>query len=331
MTVMTPGKSEHSAAAKQIGECIRAGQRFLITSHARPDGDSIGSQVAMAFALRDLGKDARLVNCDPAPPHFQMFPGVADIEISSRIDDAWADALFVMECGDLSRTGIEGLNRFSIINIDHHPGNSAYGAINWFDESAAACGEMVFEVISALGVPLSVEIATHLYLAILTDTGSFHHSKITARTFDICRQAVQAGIDPAQMARDVYDSSSLGKVRLIGALLNNMQCLGGGRLAVLELDDALLRATGCDQQDTEGLSNLPLTAREIQAVVFFRIVGDEVRVSLRSKGDIDVRQIATAWGGGGHRNAAGFTLPGPIATARRAVIDRVTGVIAEHT
>ena len=190
---------------------------------------------------------------------------------------------------------------------------------------------MVFEVIAALGVPLSFEISTHLYLAILTDTGSFHHSTITARTFDICRQAVQAGIDPAQMARAVYDSSSFGKLRLIGALLNDMQRLGGGRLAVLELDDALLQATGCTRHDTEGVINLPLTAREIQAVVFFQIVGDQVRVSLRSKGEVDVRQVATAWGGGGHRNAAGFTLPGPIADARRAVLDRLTGVIAVHT
>ena len=179
-----------------------------------------------------------------------------------------------MECSDLTRTGVAGLDGHFIINIDHHAGNRMYGAINWFDESAAACGEMVFDIIKALGVPLSQEIATHIYLAILTDTGSFHHSNITPRTFEICRQTVEAGVNPAIMARRVYDSNSFGKLKLIGALLDEMQLVDGGRLAVLRMDDAVLAACGCTQNDTEGIINLPLTAREIQAVVFFKTVGE---------------------------------------------------------
>ena len=128
-----------------------------------------------------------------------------------------------MECSDLTRTGVAGLDGRFIINIDHHVGNRMYGAVNWFDESAAACGEMVFDLIRALGVPLTPEIATHIYLAILTDTGSFHHSNITPRTFDICRQTVEAGVNPAAMARRVFDSNSFGKLKLIGALLDSME------------------------------------------------------------------------------------------------------------
>ena len=315
----------------RIRDEIFARQHFLRTSHARPDGDSIGSQLAMAFALETLGKDVRIVNADAPPEHYYEFPGVSRIEIAGEVPaDAGADTVIVMECGDLSRTGVQGFEGRFIINIDHHVGNRQYGAINWFDESAAACGEMVFDLIQALGVPLSVEIGTHVYLAILTDTGSFHHSNITPRTFDICRRAVEAGVNPAAMARRVFDSNSFGKLKLIGALLDRMELLDDGRLAVLYLDDAMLEACGCTHNDTEGLINLPLTAREIQAVVFFKATPDgAVRVSLRSKYDVDVRLVANTFGGGGHKNASGFTVSGPLPQVREQILDRVRAAIAQ--
>src|SRR6185437_5250052 len=146
---------------------------------------------------------------DPAPGPLMAFPGVPSITIADRVTGAF-DAAIIMECGDLARTGVAGLERFFVINIDHHPGNTGYGQINWFDARAAACGEMVFDLVQALGVPLTTDIATHIYLAILTDTGSFHYSNITPRTFDICRQTVEAGVNPAAMARRVFDSNSFG-------------------------------------------------------------------------------------------------------------------------
>ena len=314
---------------ERICEQILRRERFLLTSHARPDGDSIGSQLAMAYALDALGKQVRLVNADAAPDHYREFPGLDRIEIAPR-SDADADALIVMECSDLTRTGVAGLDHHYIINIDHHAGNRMYGALNWFDESAAACGEMVFDLIRALGVPLSREIATHIYLAILTDTGSFHHSNITPRTFDICRQTVEAGVNPAAMARRVFDSNSIGKLKLIGALLDDMELVDDGRLAVLWMDDAMLDACGCTHNDTEGLINLPLTAREIQAVVFFKVSSDgTVRVSMRSKYDVDVRVVANEFGGGGHKNAAGFTVDGPLERVKPAIIQRLVRAIGE--
>ena len=317
-----------ATAVRHIRDEILRRQRFLITSHARPDGDSIGSQLAMAFALDALGKDVRIVNADPAPDHYQDFPGMDRIEIAATAS-ADVDAVIVMECSDLSRTGVAGLDGEFLINIDHHAGNRLYGAVNWHDESAAACGEMVFDLIRELGVPLSLEIATHLYLGILTDTGSFHHSNITPRTFDICRQTVEAGVSPAAMARRVFDSNSFGKLKLIGALLDSMQLADEGRLAILYLDDAMLNACGCTNNDTEGLINLPLTAREIQAVVFFRVgPTGEVRVSMRSKYDVDVRQVAAVFGGGGHKNAAGFTAMGSLDEARPRIIALLVEAIA---
>src|SRR5262245_21630862 len=318
-----------TAALRQMRYEIARRQRFLLTSHARPDGDSIGSQLAMAYALDALGKQVRIVNADAAPDHYRGFPGLDRIEIAGTTD-AEADALIVMECSDLTRTGVAGFENNYTINIDHHAGNRMYGALNWFDESAAACGEMVFDLIRSLGVPLSREIATHIYLAILTDTGSFHHSNITPRTFDICRQTVEAGVNPAAMARRVFDSNSFGKLKLIGALLNAMELIDNGRLAVLTIDDAMLDACGCTHNDTEGVINLPLTAREIQAVVFFKVVASgDVRVSMRSKYDVDVRLVANEHGGGGHKNAAGFTVHSPLTVVRPQIVNRIVTTIEQ--
>jgi len=317
-----------STPVRHIRDEIMRRQRFLLTSHARPDGDSIGSQLAMAFALEALGKQVRIVNADPAPEHYQDFPGMDRIEIAASTS-ADVDAVIVMECSDLTRTGVTGLEGAFLINIDHHAGNRLYGAVNWHDESAAACGEMVFDLIRELAVPLTLEIATHIYLAILTDTGSFHHSNITPRTFDICRQTVEAGVNPAAMARRVFDSNSFGKLKLIGALLDSMELLDDGRLALLYMDDAMLEACGCTNNDTEGLINLPLTAREIQAVVFFKVgPAGEVRVSMRSKYDVDVRQVAGAFGGGGHKNAAGFTVTGSLEEVRPRIVELIVKAIA---
>jgi phosphoesterase RecJ-like protein len=316
---------------RQIRDELLKRQRFVLTSHARPDGDSIGSQLALAFTLDALGKEVRILNADAAPEHYLDFPGMDRIEIVKAVpQDLQADAVVVMECSDLSRTGVTGLEPYFIINIDHHGGNRLYGALNWFDESAAACGEMVFDIIRALDVALTPDIATHIYLAILTDTGSFHHSNITPRTFDICRQTVEAGVNPAAMARRVFDSNSFGKLKLIGALLDSMELIDRGRLAVLYLDDQMLDACGCTHNDTEGVINLPLTAREIQAVVFFKVSATgAVRVSMRSKYDVDVRLVANAFGGGGHKNAAGFTVDGPLEQVKPAIIERLVHAIGE--
>jgi bifunctional oligoribonuclease and PAP phosphatase NrnA len=312
---------------RRIRDEILARHRFLITSHLRPDGDSIGSQVALACALRALGKDVRLVNCDPAQPAVLPFPGVSDIEVASHVDGDF-DAVIVLECGELSRTGVSGLERFFIINIDHHPGNTLYGAVNWFEAGAAACGEMVFDVIRSLDVPLTKEMATHLYLAILTDTGSFHYSAISPRTFDICRQTLEAGADPVWIARTVYDSNNLGRLRLTSAVLSTIEVDPSGRLASIRLDREMARATGGSYDDLEGLVNEPLTVKAIQAVALFKEWEPGVyRVSFRSKGDVDVRSVAQQFGGGGHKNASGCTVTGDLATVRDAVTPRVQAAI----
>jgi phosphoesterase RecJ-like protein len=314
-------------ALSQIVDAIRSRRRFVISSHSRPDGDSIGSQLAMAYALRDMGKDAVIVNADPAPGPLMAFPGVPDITIAPAVEGDF-DGAVIMECGDLQRTGVAGLDRFFVINIDHHPGNSGYGQLQWFDAGAAACGEMVFDLVKALGVPLTVEIATHVYLAILTDTGSFHYSSISPRTFDICRETLEAGVDPVLVARNVYDSNNMGRLKLFGAVLSTMQIDSTGRIAIVYLDHEMARAAGGTYEDTEGLINLPLTVKEIQAVVFFKQnEGDQYRVSMRSKGEIDIGAVAKEFGGGGHKNAAGCTVSAGIDALQKLFVEKITGAI----
>ena len=294
----------------RIVDEIHRRQRFVISSHVRPDGDAIGSQLAMAYALRHLGKQVRIVDGDQPPTPLRVFPGVHEIEVMSRIDDP-GDAVMIMECGDLARTGVAGFERGYVINIDHHPGNTMYGALNWFDLSAAACGEMVFNVVEALGVPLTTEIAVHVYIAILTDTGSFHYSNISPKTFEICRRCVEAGVDPPAIARSIFDSNNLGRLKLFGAVLSKMELDPSGRLATVYVDHQLATQCGGTYEDTEGLINLPLTVKEIQAVVFFKENGpDDWRISMRSKGEIDINAVAKQFGGGGHKNASGCSAKG---------------------
>jgi bifunctional oligoribonuclease and PAP phosphatase NrnA len=327
---MTTPANSTAHAIEGICDAILQRQRFLLTSHARPDGDAVGSQLAMAYALKALGKQVRCIDKDPAPPPLQPFPGVADIHVSSVADEP-ADAVIVMECGDLLRTGVTGFEKYFIINIDHHPGNSLYGALNWFDETACACGEMVFEVIDALKVPLTPEIATHIYIAILTDTGGFHYGNITPRTFEICRRCAEAGANPPAIARAIYDSNTLGRLKLTGGVLHTMELEAGGRLALAHMSLQLLKQTGSTHEDSDGLINMPLTVKEIDAVAFFKEIEPEVyRISMRSKGDVDVNRVAKTFGGGGHKNAAGCSMNGPYPDVRARLVAELNAALDAH-
>jgi phosphoesterase RecJ-like protein len=277
----------------------------------------------MAYALRALGKTVRLVDKDPVPPQFQTFPGIRDIEVVSDVDGDF-DAAIIMECGDLSRTGLKGLEKYFVINIDHHPGNAMFGRINWFDETAAACGEMVFDLVDALGIALTPEIATHVYIALMTDTGGFHFGHISARSFEIARRCTEAGARPEAIARAVYDSSSLGRLRLMGAVLHNLELEAGHRVALANMSLKMLAECGATHEDSDGVINLPLTVKEIEAVAFLKEISPGFyRISLRSKGSVDVNRVAKTFGGGGHKNAAGCSLNGSYVEVRSKLLEEL--------
>jgi len=318
-----------SAAA--VAAALRERQSFVLTSHARPDGDALGSQMALAFALRALGKQVRLIDRDPMPAPYRHLPGVSGIEYAPAVSGP-ADAVVTLECSDVKRAGLAGLENYFLINIDHHLGNEMYGHVNWFDAGAAACAEMVADVVDALGVPWTKEIATHLYLGIATDTGGFRHGPVSPRTFEICRRVAETGVDTSRPSRQIFDSFGIGRVKLTGRMLSNMELRHDSRLAVLEFDDALLAECGATVDDTEGLVNLPLGANEVTAVALFKSQADGTcRVSLRSKPGVDVRAVATRWGGGGHTNAAGCTIAAPLDTVKRNILPALEAAIDAAT
>ncbi len=315
-----------SGSAADVAAAIRRHDAFLITSHARPDGDAIGSQLAMAFALDALGKRVRLVNHDPVPGPYRHFPGADRIVVAPAAPPlpdlpANAEATIVMECGDLGRSEVTGLERPTVINIDHHIGNTMFGSVNWFDGSAASCAEMVADVIDALGVSWTQQMAAHLYLGIVTDTGGFRHGPISARTFHTSARIAASGVSPALLSREIFDSFGVGRIRLTGAILNAMELHHNNHLAVLYYDDEILAACGATSDDTDGLVNLPLGAKDVLAVALVRKQSDtQYRVSMRSKGAVDVRAVAVAHGGGGHTNAAACSVAGSRESVTSAIV-----------
>jgi len=316
---MTPSPNSTEALLR-VRDALRLADRFIVTSHVRPDGDAIGSSVAMVLALRALGKDARVFMRDRLPDPYPEYPHADEIVFAEEVPDDGATVI-VMECGDLERTGLAGIERHPVVNIDHHPGNSGFGNVLWFDGTAAACAEMVFDLIVSLEVDVTPAMAKHLYVAIVTDTGSFKYPGVSPRTFETCAKLVRAGADPVSITRQLYDGSSLGRLRLQAAVLATLQIHQDGTIASLSVDPATITASGATPEDTDGLINIPLTVRHLDAVAFFKQVdGHQYRVSLRSKGNVDVGRIAREFGGGGHRNAAGCTLEGSLAEVRERIM-----------
>jgi phosphoesterase RecJ-like protein len=313
-----------SGSVTAVAEAIRSRESFVITSHARPDGDAIGSSLALALGLEQLGKRVTVVLRDPAPRTYQSFPAIDRLTIAERVDTP-ADAAIVLECSDITRPGVAGLDRYTVINIDHHLGNTMYGAVNWFDEGAAACAELVAGLLDVLGVTWTPAIATHLYLGISTDTGGLRYGPISERTYETCRRIVATGVDTPLLSRQIFESYSIGRVRLTGALLNAMTLHHDNQIAVLAFDDGLLARCGATTDDTEGLVNLPLGASEVVAVAMLKQQADgSWRISLRSKGPVDVRSVAMQWQGGGHRNASGCTLTGDRDTVASTLVAAMT-------
>jgi bifunctional oligoribonuclease and PAP phosphatase NrnA len=325
---MTPTPTPDPAFSDIVARLTRA-SRIVVSSHERPDGDAIGSGMALVLALRALGKDARMVMCDVPPAYLQPFPAVDGLWVTGHVDETF-DAAVVMECGDLSRTGVTGLDRSPVINIDHHPGNTRYGAVNWVDESAAACGELVYPLVTALGAPFTADVATHIYLAILTDTGSFHFSHMSPRTFDIAARCVEAGAQPAWIARTHYDSNRMARVRLFGSVLSGMVVDASGQIALLSITPEMAAAADGSYDDTEGLINFPLSVKDVRAVAFFKQAEtpEKWRVSMRSKGAVDIGRIAAAHGGGGHRNAAACALSGTLPDLQARVMRALEQAVA---
>jgi bifunctional oligoribonuclease and PAP phosphatase NrnA len=322
---------------------IRQGNRFLLTSHVNPDGDAIGSELGLARLLRRLGKGAVVWNLDPIPAIYRPLPGSDRVHSGAEPPAGFPekfDSIVVLECPSLDRTGIE--QHFSpgapggalpIINIDHHLGNQHYGAVNWVDSAAPAVGEMVFRLAQALKVALEPEIASCLYLTLVTDTGGFRYSNATPAAFEAAAALVREGAHPEQVAQWLYESQPVAVVRLLGEMLQTLALHHGGRIATVRLDPEMFARAGAAAGDSEGLIDTPRSIAGVDAVALIRRREDgSHKVSLRSRGEVDVEKIARHHGGGGHRNAAGYALggeAGSTAEVEREVVSEVAAALPD--
>jgi len=306
-----------------ILEAIHEGERFLVCSHSRPDGDALGSMLAMGMLLKQMGKRADLVTADRLPVVYRNLPGADEIRTAMRVRGPY-DAAILLECDSLERTRLRGLEPFFQINIDHHASGKNFGQLNWIDYRACSVGELVYRMVKAAGAVITPEMATCLYVTLLTDTGGFCYGGIQSSTFDLASELVAAGADPVTIARNIYFNNPFSKILLLGRALSTLK--REGSLAWLSVTDADMRETSAQEEDCEGVVNYALSAAAVEAAVFLRELPEgRIRLSLRSKtreaGAVNVAAIAEQLGGGGHENAAGCTLDGPMERATAEILE----------
>jgi phosphoesterase RecJ-like protein len=306
---------------KEVLAQIEKRDRFLLTSHARPDGDAVGSALACCEILRSLGKQAEVVLRDGVPRVYQPLPFADKVVQAERVNGNY-EAAIILECDSVQRTRLEGLDNRFLINIDHHATGRPFGHVNWIDPDAVATAEMVYRLARAANALVTPEVATCLYTALLTDTGSFMFGGINEHTFALARELVRAGADPALCARNVYFGHSTAKMRLLGAALSNLQ--REGSLAWIWVTREQMERFGAKEEDCEGLVNYVLSIRDVEVAAFLRELPDgRYRVSLRSKGKVNVAAIAEGFGGGGHECASGFSLAGPLDAAIARILTQL--------
>lgn len=294
----------------QVVELIENKRNFAVTTHVRPDGDGIGSSLGLCWLLRSLGKTAEVIVSDGIPISYQQLPGADEIRKVSEIDRQY-DAVFVMECSDILRPNIEGLENQYVVNIDHHATSEHFGTINWIDATASAVGEMIYNLCKAIGGRITKEIAECVYLALVTDTGSFHFPNTTERTLKVASELVKVGVKPADISQSVYNSYPWSRIELMRQVLATVKRDESGKVAWMRQTLEMKENSSAVDGDNHGFVNIPLTAKEVEAVIYMREVKPNFfRVSLRSKGNINVARIAEKFDGGGHRNAAGCRATG---------------------
>lgn len=312
----------------QVIDLIEKNERFAITSHIRPDGDSLGSSLALCWILRSLKKDAEVIMCDQVPHAYSKLPGADDVKVVPDVVRQY-DAVFVIECSDVSRPGLPSLGEQFVVNIDHHSTTELFGDVNWIDSTAAAVGEMIYNLAKAIGARITPELASCVYAALLTDTGSFHFSNTTERTFKIASELVKHGAQPAKLSQAIFYSYPYAKVRLVGEVLSTLKRDDSGRIAWIRMSKEAMEETGATEDDSDGIINYPLTVGEVEAVAFFRELSNSTfRISLRSKNRVNVARVAESFGGGGHCNAAGFTVQADFDELSKEVISRLKEAVA---
>ena len=302
---------------------LRKGKQFFIATHISPDGDALGSSIALSLALESLGKETIIYDKDPVPEFYKFLPGHKRFTQSISNLKFEISNLILLDCNELERTGIEKIEFVSSAVIDHHETEKEFGDIKWIEPHAAATGLMLFYIIKELGVKITKDIAINLYAAIAIDTGTFRYSNTTPEVLRVAAELIEAGADPSYIAESLYETWSESRFRLLLKVLNTLDINNSIAITLVTLD--MFRETGASVEDTENFVGFPRLLKSVNISVLFReIENNYYKVSLRSKGkEMNVAKIAAAFGGGGHRNAAGCKIRSDFKTAKEKLLKAI--------
>ena len=305
----------------KIVEIIRGANKILVTMHCRPDGDAAGSAIAMMHILRTLGKTVTVFNVDEIPEQFAFLNGAS--EIIHELDTTDFDLCLVLDCGSIELLGRKfPYDKLTcpIAFIDHHSIPYTNCVVNLHDSQASAVGEILFHLCNALGVELTKDIAAALYTSIITDTGSFRYTSTSADSMRVCACLLATDIDVWDICSNIYENNPVEKVRLLALVLQTLWLSKDGRLACLHANRYMLRQCHCPGSYTDGFINYARSIHGVEVSIFLtELDRDLYRLSFRSRGNIDVSQIAASFGGGGHKNAAACTVKGNVESIRNQV------------
>ena len=314
---------------KKVSEYIRRNKRFLITTHTSPEGDALGSQLAFYMLLKKMGKFALMVNEDIVPDEYNFLPGANKIQrMRKSLAKFKFDCFVTLDCSDLKRCGkvsIFSINK-PVINIDHHISNTRFADVNCVDAKASSAAEIVYGLYKQLRIPLNKDVASCLYVGILTDSGSFHYSNTTSLTHKIASYILRFGLDSAQIYKNIYQSIPFRDIQLLTRILPNLKVQFNGKVAWLELEKSLLKNAKISIDLTEQILSFARNIKDVEVVVLFKEnlkTKNEIRVNFRSQGKIDVNKIAGFFGGGGHKTASGATIKGSLDQVRKRVLAKI--------
>lgn len=316
----------------QIIQHIKDSRHILIVSHAEPDGDCVGSLVALGLALAKLDKEITMFNPSPIPAVYRFLSGTERIVQQIKKADTY-DLVIVLDCGDMVRVGEAGAEVDKIpvlINIDHHVSNTGFGHIQLIDTDACATAEIVYGLINALQIPFDKAIATSIYTGILTDTGSFRFSNTNQAAFAISSAMIDAGVKPHRVAQRVFGTYSLGRIKLLNMALNSIEISDNGKLSMMTITRSMLNTTGTNTEDVDGMINYARRIEDVKVAALIHEIKNgggkfanmnRYHVSLRSDSSVDVAKIAGRFGGGGHASAAGFQIESTLVALKTKIID----------
>lgn len=313
-----------------IISALKGAGSIAIMPHVSADGDALGSSLALAFALKKLGKDVKVYLEEEIPYIYNFLPGKQFVEVYKGTFRSF-DVAAALDTGDIERLG-ERADIFKgakiTANIDHHNTNSEFAFYNHVQTTSSAVGEIIYQLIKMLGLSLDPDTATCLYVAITTDTGGFRFSNTTAITHQIAGDLINNGVNVSEISQRVFDSTSLEKVKLMGEAINSLELFEGGRVGFITITEDIMKNTGAKEEDCDGIVNIARNINGVEVAVMIRQRGNgELKINFRSKSHVDVSAIAGMYGGGGHKRAAGCTVQGNLEDIRKKVLDDIIEVL----